>query len=305
MMKTFFSKLLLFGEYGLMFGAKALAVPFPKYQGSLSKADTDFPDEQSRKSAVELERFTSWFRHEQLNMKMNFPLKLDKLQQDVAGNLFFRSTIPPEYGVGSSGALCAALFHDYSIYEENFSWISQKRSLPEILKNDFSMMESYFHGSSSGLDPLVSFLNQPVLFENKHISLPCLVTGRLSCSVHLVDTGTSCATSPLVRIFLNKMEDPDFRMGFRQDFLPANNGAVDAFLSGQTDKLFHCLRRITRFQLQHFSEMIPASFIEIIESLMDQDIYVKLLGSGGGGFLLAFVPEEKDNCQIINGFQVF
>ena len=265
----------------------------------------DFPDAQSRKSAVELERFTSWFKHEQLNSRMNFPLNLVQLKRDVERNLFFRSNIPLEYGVGSSGALCAALFHDYSIYGENFSWISQKRSLPEVLKNDFSMMESYFHGSSSGLDPLVSFLNQPVLFENKHISLPSLMTGRLSCSVHLLDTGISCATSPLVRIFLNKMEDPDFRMVFQQDFLPANNGAIDAFLYGQTDKLFHCLRRITRFQLQYFSEMIPASFVEVIESLMDQDIYVKLLGSGGGGFLLAFVPEEKNSHQIKNGFQVF
>lgn len=304
-MKIFFAKLMLFGEYGVMFGAQALAVPFFKYSGHLVRPDGVLSDPANKKSSVELERFVSWFRHEQLNVKMNFPLDLDRLQQDIGENLFFQSDIPLEYGVGSSGALCAALFHDYSIYGKNLAQVCKRHSLPEALKHDFSVMESYFHGRSSGLDPLVSFFHQSVLFENNHISLPYLRTDQLSYSVYLIDTGSPGATSPLVTRFLDKMQYPDFKTIFSRDYLPANDGAVHAFIHLQTDQLFHHLRLITRFQLDHLSEMIPLPFVKVIEQLMALGIYVKLLGSGGGGFLLAFVPPGADAGLIKNGIKVF
>ncbi|MGV8091604.1 MAG: mevalonate kinase [Mangrovibacterium sp.] len=304
-MKIFFAKLLLFGEYGLMFGARALAVPFFKYSGHLIKPGEIHPDQVNIKSTVELERFVSWYNHERLNSRMNFPLDLGRLREDISKNLFFQSDIPQEYGVGSSGALCAALFHDYSVYGENLNQVGKRHSLPEVLKNDFSLMESYFHGKSSGLDPLVSFLNQTILFDSNHISLPYLRTDRLPYSVYLIDTGFPSATSPLVSRFLDKMQDPDFRAVFNRDYLPANDGAVEAFLKGQHDRLFSNIRLITRFQLDYLSEMIPQPFMEIIEQLMMQGICVKLLGSGGGGFLLAFVPEGTDAGLLRNSMKVF
>lgn len=304
-MKIFFAKLLLFGEYSLMFGARALAVPFCKYSGHLVKPAEPAPDSVSKKSTVELERFASWFRHEQLNSRMSFPLDLERLRQDISENLFFQSDIPYEYGVGSSGALCAALFYDYSIYGKNLTQVSRRHSLTEALKKDFSVMESYFHGRSSGLDPLVSFINQPVLFGNNQISLPYFRTDRLPYSVYLLDTGSPGATSPLVARFLTKMEDPDFKTAFIRDYLPANDGAVDAFLNGRQDELFRYLSLITRFQLTYFSEMIPSVFVDVIEKLMSQGICTKLLGSGGGGFLLAFVPRDADAGLITNELKVF
>ena len=292
MMKTFFSKLLLFGEYGLMFGARALAVPFTQYYGFLTKT-AEFPDKSSRKSSVELERFSSWFRHQQLNERMNFPIDLDELDRDIRANLFFRSNIPFEYGVGSSGALCAALFHEYSIYGEVFSSFSRKRSLPEALKEDFALMESYFHGKSSGLDPLVSFLGQPVLLKDGHISLPCIKDHNFSFSVYLMDTGQSGPTSPLVRLFLEKMKSLTFKDAFSNQYLPANDGAIESFLTRNAEELFVHLRHISDFQLKYLSEMIPPSCVGIIGQLRDKGISVKLLGSGGGGFLLVFVPGRK------------
>ena len=305
-MKIFFAKLLLFGEYGLMFGARALAVPFLRYSGWLAKpGENSVSDPAIEKSTVELERFVSWFRHEQLNATMNFPIDLDRLQQDIGENLFFQSDIPFEYGVGSSGALCAALFHEYSIYGKNLNQVGRKHSLPEALKHDFSVMESYFHGKSSGLDPLVSFLNQPVFFDNNHISLPYLRTDRLPFSVYLLDTGSPGATYPLVAIFLEKMQDPDFKAGFIRDYLPANDGAVEAFLHGKQEELFSKLRQISGFQLNYLSRMIPEPFPDIIRQLLKQGICVKLLGSGGGGFLLAFVPQGAEAGLPGNGLKVF
>lgn len=304
-MKIFFAKLLLFGEYGLMFGARALAVPFCKYGGHLVKPDEPDPDPANKKSAMELERFVSWFCHEQLNSRMNFPLDLERLQKDIHENLFFQSDIPAEYGVGSSGALCAALFHRYSIYGENLPLVSKRHSLTETLKKDFSVMESYFHGRSSGLDPLVSFINQPVLFAGNQISLPYLRTDRLPYSVYLLDTGVAAATSPLVAKFLSMMENPEFRVAFNRDYLPANDGAADAFLNGRHDELFRHLSLITKFQLNYFSEMIPPAFVSTIEKLMSRGICTKLLGSGGGGYLLVFSPANIDAETLPDSVKIF
>lgn len=304
-MKSFSAKLLLFGEYGLMVGAKALAVPFPNFRGKLVVPDNSPLDLKAEQSAGELKQFASWFIHEGLNDLLNFPFDLKKLQNDIHNKLYFQSDVPLQYGVGSSGALCAALFHEYSNFGQNLVGKKQKHSLPGSLKQDFSKLESYFHGRSSGLDPLVSFFNQPVLLENKQVFLPNLDLDQLPWSVYLFDTGMTSATSPLVRIFLEKMEDPDFAKLFRQEYLPANDGAVDAFVQRDADLLFEHLHQITQFQLAHFSEMIPAAFAEQIQDLLRQNICVKLLGSGGGGYLLAFVPKGTDFPQSPAGLQVF
>ncbi|MCW0482470.1 mevalonate kinase family protein [Gaoshiqia sediminis] len=302
-MKNFPAKLLLFGEYGLMFGAKALAVPFPRYSGSLVKSCAKNVDEKSGQSAAELERFTAWLGEEGRNKQMNYPLDLGRLQQDVQAKLYFRSDVPLQYGVGSSGALCAALFDEYSNYvADGTKPLSDGAAL---LKQDFALLESYFHGRSSGLDPLVSFLDRPVLLENGRLSLPTLALDKLPWSMYLIDTKTTGATAPLVNLFLRKMEQPDFRKLFEQEYLPTNNRAVDAFLAQNETEYFANLQNITRFQLDHFAEMIPTDFVPTIRRLLGQNVLVKLLGSGGGGFLLAFVPRGVSVTLPEGSFQIF
>ena len=72
--------------------------------------------------------------------------------------LYFDSSIPQGYGVGSSGALVAAIYDKYASDKitvlENLT-----RDKLLKLKSIFSMMESFFHGKSSGLDPLNSYLS--------------------------------------------------------------------------------------------------------------------------------------------------
>ncbi|MGD9929120.1 MAG: mevalonate kinase [Mangrovibacterium sp.] len=287
-MKKFPAKLLLFGEYALMFGAKALAVPFSTFTGTLIKPDEQIVPDETRESAAELNRFALWLGQENRNEQLNFPLDLGRLQQDVQAKLYFRSDVPLQYGVGSSGALCAALFDEYSNYVAD---ATKPLSVgAALLKQDFALLESYFHGRSSGLDPLVSFLNRAVLVEGKTITLPELKLDRLPWTMYLIDTKTTGATAPLVSLFLRKMEQPAFCQLFEQEYLPANHRAVDAFLSLDETNLFANLQSITQFQLDYFQEMIPANFVAPIRQLMEQNCYVKLLGSGGGGFLLAFVP---------------
>jgi len=79
-----------------------------------------------------------------------------------ATSLYFDSSIPQGYGVGSSGALVAAIYDTYAIDKiEATETLTRDKLLR--LKEIFSLMESFFHGKSSGLDPLNSYLSIPIL----------------------------------------------------------------------------------------------------------------------------------------------
>jgi mevalonate kinase len=60
---------------------------------------------------------------------------------------------------------------------------------------------------------------------------------------------------------------------------------------------FESLIKVSAFQLQHFTSMIPEDFITPWKYGLDSGKFqIKLCGSGGGGFLLGFTtdyPEAK------------
>jgi mevalonate kinase len=301
-MKKFTSKLLLFGEYGLLYGADALAIPFPKFGGAL-KIEADKNDKIIQDSQSEIQQFYSTFEAANLNDRLHFPLKLKLLQNDLQRGLYFDSDIPVQYGLGSSGALCAALFKNYSSFQKNENELENE--LLQQLKQDFSLLESSFHGRSSGIDPLVSFINRPVLFSPGKIELPEIKPRENDFSVFLIDTKMKSSTAPLVSLFNKKMENPQFKKRFKNNFLPANNKAIRAFLKGNKQELFLQLKQISAFQSEHFSEMIPESFKNFFKNSTHNNTAVKLLGSGGGGFLLAFAENENHLPKELLKIQIF
>jgi len=291
-MKKFSSKLLLFGEYGLLYGADALAVPFPKFGGAL-EFTVDSNDKTIQESQSEIQQFFSTFETANLNREMHFPLQLKELKNDLQKGLFFYSNIPVQYGLGSSGALCAAIFERYSIFHKNEDELNDNELLQQLIQY-LSLLESSFHGRSSGIDPLVSFVNRPVLFSPEKIQLPEIKTSENDFSVFLIDTKIKSSTAPLVSLFNQKMENPEFKNLFQNDFLPANNAAIQAFLKGSKQELFDQLKQISAFQWVYFYEMIPQSSKNFFKNSAHNNTPVKLLGSGGGGFLLAFAENEND-----------
>ncbi len=303
-MKKFNAKLLLFGEYGLMVGAMALAVPFSRFKGSLEFASEMAP-ENFKNSQLELDRFVSYFHHHQLNVNMNFPLRLEEIKKDLERGMYFNSDIPLQYGVGSSAALCAAIYEHYGNYQLDLKEVKDKKNLLSVLKNDFSVMEAYFHGQSSGFDPLVSFINRPVLLGSKQMDLPPAELKTPGYSVYLLDTEVKSPTAPLVRLFLDKMKNKSFEARFQNEFLPANDLAIQSLLTGETPELFKQLNVLSAFQAEHLQEMIPAHFRHVVNDMLVSGIPVKLLGSGGGGFLLAFVPEGATLTTKVRSLKVF
>ncbi len=301
-MKSFNGKLLLFGEYGLLYGADALAVPFPSFKGifKFSKEKTN----SIITSQNEIKKFIAHLNQHNLNQKMHYKIRAEELENDLSEGLYFDSNIPLQYGVGSSGALCAAIFDRYSIFQKSETNLNDNILL-QNLKQDFSLLESIFHGRSSGIDPLVSFINRPVLFSPGKIELPGIKIRTNDFSVFLIDTKIKSSTAPLVELFRRKMQDADFETTFNENFLPANNAAIRNFLRGNTSDLFRNLEQISQFQSEHFTEMIPENFRDFFKNNTKKGNPVKLLGSGGGGFLLAFEKNENNLPKHLIKLKVF
>lgn len=282
---TFSSKLLLFGEYGLMYGAMALSVPFGKFSGYLA-----FDTDQSHvESTSEIRKFYMRLKENDFRRNLHFSFDLERLGTDLTKGLYFSSNIPLQYGVGSSGALVSALFARYAVLPNPEIELSA-----ESLQSDFAQLESYFHGKSSGLDPLISYLNKPLLIDSqKRISEVNFDFSKVGLSFALIDTQTTGATGPLVQHFIELHQQPEFRMAFDRQLIPANNGCIESLLHADHQNFLLYLDQLVNFQLQYLRRMIPGNFHSIISEALKNHVYIKLLGSGGGGFLLAIAENEK------------
>lgn len=112
-------------------------------------------------------------------------------------------------------------------------------------------------------------------------------------------------TAPLVRGFMDRMKDIKFEKRFKSEFLPANDMAIHAFLERNTNTLFQQLERLSAFQAENFTGMIPVQYHDFMKESLEHHIPVKLLGSGGGGFLLAFVRDGLHLPENIKSLKVF
>ena len=283
---SFNSKLLLFGEYGLMFDAMALSVPFSKFWGELSFDNSG----KHLVSNAEIRKFCNHLKQESVNFSPDFSFNLEKLEADLGKGMYFDSNIPQQYGVGSSGALVAALFSRYGKLNDQ-----PPSANPEILKTLFAKLESFFHGRSSGLDPLISFLDKPVLIDSKkQITVVDFDFTQAGLAIGLIDTKTTGATGPLVQHFIDRFNDPEFEQAFESQFIPANNGCINAIINNYHELFFNNLTQLIHFQLKYFRRMIPEQYYPIMGEAPGKGIFIKLLGSGGGGFLLAFARSQEN-----------
>ena len=169
-------------------------------------------------------------------------------------------------------------------------------------------MESYFHGTSSGLDPLICYLNEPLHIEGKKIISPTAAKRPSGLGIFLIDTGRTSKTNPLVNLFFDKMRHHSFYKKFNNGFLPANDECILSYLAGETELFCKNIDRLSAFTLELFDQMIPEDFHEAWRlGLQTKKFSLKLCGSGGGGFLLGFTRDlnetdkllQKAGCQII------
>ncbi len=275
MKQAYPAKILLFGEHTVLRGGKGLAVSYDRFQLRWASGEVD----------VRLQEFAAYLR------KNEVAIDHDRLAKDLGDGWHLIGNIPLGYGMGSSGAVCAAVFDRYGINEGRKYPIPRLRSL-------LARMEGFFHGSSSGTDPLVAYLQQPIVLLGDGSAGTTALPEGWATGWFLLDTGIERSGSPYIKRFLNAYEkSPDaIRSGWQQ---PADR-AIAAFIKGRSDEVYRELTTLSEFQLAHFPDFIPQGYHDLWNG--GDDYRLKICGAGGGGMLLGLARDiSKTRARLGDG----
>lgn len=293
--KKFYSKVLLFGEYSVIQNSMALSIPYSLFEGRLT-----FRRDNTSTIDPELKAFSLYLKQLIEADQLLFQFDITSFEFDISQGLYFDSTIPQGYGVGSSGALVAAIFDRYE--QEAHSTLDISK-----LKKIFSQMESHFHGASSGVDPLISYLNSPILIKNKNdlgpVVIPKFPKGK--GGIFLLNTKRSRKTEPLVNLFLEKTTNERFNQICEEELIPITNLCIDNFLKADTESLLINFKQLSEFQLEHLSPMIPKLYRDLwAQGIKSEDFSLKLCGAGGGGFLMGITNDFQKTKNTLKGHEL-
>ncbi len=297
----FYAKILLFGEYGIIEDSHGLTLPYNFYKGTLKFSETR-PNQKANSSNESLQVFADFLESEIQNHAL--ALDIDALKRDLDQGMYFDSNIPQGYGVGSSGALVAAIYDKYAL--EPMKPSEMDTSDIARLKQFFGAIESYFHGKSSGIDPLICYMNIPLFIESKdHINtvgIPASKEGK--GAIFLINSGSPGKTGPMVEIFFDKLKQEGFRKTLQEEFIKYNNACIEAFLNRDFHPFFENLKKLSRWAFVNFQPMIPQRFLRIWEEgIRTNAFYLKLCGSGGGGYILGFTQDMEKAQEILKNYE--
>lgn len=288
---VFYSKVLLFGEYSILLNSNGLTIPYAHFNGSLNfinasgYTDLGF----AKESNIQLKRYADFLEKNCADI-----IETGLLQADIEKGLYFESSIPEGYGLGSSGALVAAI---YKKYGKNI--IKAKAGMEnretQKLKSIFSVLESYFHGKSSGIDPLLCYLKYPLFIKDQQ-NISSIGISRKNIksddAVFIVNTKQTGKTAPLVDLFMTKCLNAVYIEKIKNDLIPTTNKCIHSLLQGDISSFYKHLKQLSKFQLEYLKEMIPDEFLKHWEEGIAKNHYLlKLCGSGGGGYILGFTRQ--------------
>ncbi|XCI75034.1 MAG: mevalonate kinase [Flavobacteriales bacterium] len=298
------AKVLLFGEHGIMEDSKGLSIPHSFYKGAF-RFDADLDHAKELYSNGEIKKYYAFLVS--INREGNFPIQLclDGIDEDIQKGMYFSSNIPQGYGVGSSGALVAAIYDRYAQDKITADADLNKESILK-LKKIFSQMESYFHGKSSGMDPLICYLDLPLLISSSTdistVGIPEEQQGK--GGIFLINSGAPSSTASMVQIFFEKLKHDGFRKTLKEEFVKYNDDCIETFLKGDFKPLLKNVKRLSVWVYRNFRPMIPVSLWKIWEEgLFTNDYYLKLCGSGGGGFVLGFTPDYEIAREKLKAYE--
>ena len=291
MRDRYYSKVILFGEYSMIFDATALMIPLKRFS-----AQWQFPQSRNRAASLtsnqSLKRF---FQYLSENETLSYLFDLQTLKKDLDEGLFLASNVPSGYGLGSSGTLVAAVYDRYAI---------QKTDDYLQLKTLFGKMESHFHGSSSGIDPLQCYLGKPFKITPNGVEL--LSDDFLKKDIHicLIDTKIKSNTKPLVSHFKVQRENPAFLNRFQSEYVPCVTSCINSMIEGDKELFFKSLKQLTKGQLEFLRPMITDNTLDLFTTDYDFNFGVKISGSGGGGYVLGFTDDVEQASKLLNDFEV-
>ena len=281
-------KVILFGEYSMIFGSNALLIPYYSVSGEWSTI-IDNHCERGIESNRNLFKYFDYLRKDD-RFRI---LDLERMEMELNAGLFFDSNIPTGYGVGSSGALVAAIYDRFKLIE-----IKETDRLIEFL----AAMENYFHGSSSGIDPLQCYFGKPFVLNGQRTTdngQQILSNDFMSDDIHifLIDTKITSPTAPLVNIFKERRKDNIYLDKFNNRYVPLVNDCISSLIEKNDNEFFNNVSLLSKMQTEMLGHTIPENVKEFFFFDINKDGFqIKLCGAGGGGFLLGFTNDiEKTN----------
>ncbi len=297
-MKRFPAKILLFGEYTVLYNQKALAFPYPHFGGQWSFENT--PEA--------IPSLLPWLTYiESLSKELDWipNRSIQSFSLDLSLGIWFKSDIPIGYGLGSSGALTAAWYHRY--IEENSTL-----SLNE-LQSRLAKLESFFHGTSSGFDPLVSYCDRAILLTGTNKRVIDFDKGHFALSkFFIIDTLKSRSTSPLVHYFRNQCKKDRFRKALLNPLIIVQEKAIKSLVSLLEEKKYRsknqaafeqAFYQISQLQIQYLGKLIPPSIQKIWKAGSSKGKYnLKICGAGGGGIILGLGELPQTTLPVARPF---
>ena len=284
---TYPSKIMLVGEYGVITGGSALTIPFYRFAARVRSMD-EIPEgkteeaERSKKYLAELFEYISGIPCESFHARPD----LDLFNRELESR-WLEMDIPTGYGLGSSGAVSAAVYDLFFPEARNISLVRQKEDLAAI--------ESFFHGKSSGVDALTCHARTALSFsEDGSIEKVNFQASQITGDyrLFLLDSGVRSETSPLVAYFLERMKDSGFASSIRNEYMIINQKLIESLLGIRGADPGLLVRALSDYQFTHFRKMIPETAIDLwIEGQVSNEYYLKLNGSGGG-FMLGITHES-------------
>lgn len=280
-------KILLFGEYGILLGSMALAVPFFRFSGRFRFAEGSLGANANKEftSRAELGKLCSYLKSAPESCGF---LNLHSFEEELERGLFFDSSIPTGSGLGSSGALTAAVYARYAHTPHAHNQAETRKRL--------AFIEACFHGSSSGIDPLTSYYKKTVLLENP-TQKPKVADISLfleNFTLFLISTHHKGHTGKLVANFKDHCREPAYRKRIDAEFIPLINQTIEAIVGENFESFESSMKNYSSFQLLYFGNMIPVDMGKHMEyGIESGDFNLKLCGSGGGGYMLAISQNRK------------
>ncbi|HSV89057.1 MAG TPA: hypothetical protein VLH61_10485 [Bacteroidales bacterium] len=297
-----FGKIMLFGEYGILCQGKALTIPLKNFSGKL-RFPAKTPKINQSVSNRQLKEYHAYLSAKEEDSGY-WNINLHAFHNELKKGLYFASDIPQGYGAGSSGALVAAVYRRFVVEGQN--GLAQ----PDlgILQNKFALLEGYFHGSSSGLDPLSCYLGAPLKFSPTEgasaVKIPINIFPEES-GFFLINTGSPRKTGELVRMFHQKNREEAFQEMIQDRYNETVSSCITSLIDGNLKAVETQLKILSELQLRFFNEMVPEGFKDLwVQGLNSGYFTLKLCGAGGGGFILGFSNDISGLKKNLKNYEV-
>ena len=104
---------------------------------------------------------------------------------------------------------------------------------------------------------------------------------------------------------MENMKQEGFRKMLKNQFIKHTDACVEDFLKGDVKSLFKNTKQLSKVVLNHFKPMIPKQFHELWKrGIETNEYYLKLCGSGGGGYILGFTEDIEKAKQSLSNYKL-